>query len=518
MTWLTVLKAAHGLELSKQERKTFKAVAGGRKPPKRPCRELWAVIGMRSGKTRMAGATAAYVATFIDHRRKLAAGERGYILTLSPSLDQARIVFDYAHAFLDSSPILRRKIVDVTATEIRLENNITICSHANSFRTVRGRALLGCVFDESAFWRDESSALPDTEAYRAVLPSLASTGGMLIGISSPHRRVGLLHAKHRDHYGQDGDVLVVQGPTELFNPCIDPHIIAEARRNDPVAASANWDGLFRADLTQFIADDQIDCAVDHGRPMELPPQSDTKYFAFVDASAGRHDHFTLCVGHKHQERFIADVIRGRTGDPNAVTVEYAALCKQYHIAQVTGDNFAGEWVAGAFRKCGLDYRRSTQVRSQLYLAAMPFFMRGAVSIPDHSRLIRELRLLERSSAPSGRDTVDHGRGGSDDYANALCGCMQLAMREPRGSAFDYVYLPGFSAKVFDGDGAQLNSVRLFGGVPAGHVLPDSIHWADAQGELARKKAELEARMNRKPGEPPAPPSPYAMFSSKCFGA
>ncbi|MEI9899645.1 MAG: hypothetical protein WDN31_05285 [Hyphomicrobium sp.] len=40
-------------------------------------------------------------------------------------------------------------------------------------------------------------------------------------------------------------------------------------------------------------------------------------------------------------------------------------------------------------------------------------------MPDLPQLIRELRLLERRTHRSGKDTVDHGSGGSDDYANVL---------------------------------------------------------------------------------------------------
>jgi hypothetical protein len=58
-------------------------------------------------------------------------------------------------------------------------------------------------------------------------------------------------------------------------------------------------------------------------------------------------------------------------------------------------------------------------------------MRGAVSIPDLPPLIRELRLLERRTHRSGKDSVDHGTGGADDHANALAGAMWLAMRPER---------------------------------------------------------------------------------------
>ena len=56
------------------------------------------------------------------------------------------------------------------------------------------------------------------------------------------------------------------------------------------------------------------------------------------------------------------------------------------------------------------------------------FARGAISLPDHPTLLRELRLLERRTHRSGKDTVDHGLRGHDDYANAVLGCAAHAMR------------------------------------------------------------------------------------------
>jgi len=41
--------------------------------------------------------------------------------------------------------------------------------------------------------RDEASASPDEEVYRAIKPGMATLpGGMLIGISTPYRKAGLL--------------------------------------------------------------------------------------------------------------------------------------------------------------------------------------------------------------------------------------------------------------------------------------------------------------------------------------
>jgi len=343
-------------------------------------------------------------------------------------------VFQYVLAFFQSSAILSQQIEAVTASEIRLSGSIVIGVHPNSFRTIRGRTLLAVVFDEVAYWRDEVSATPDIETYRAVLPALATTGGMLVGISSPYRRLGLLHTKHRDHFGQDNaDLLVVAGASESFNPSLDTAIIASQRASDPEAAMAEWDGLFRNDIAALLDEAMIDAAIEHGRPLELPPRGH-RYVAFADASAGRHDAFTICVGHREGERssgrFVADVVRGRHPpfNPNEVATEFARLARDYGIVSVVGDNYAAEWVAEAFRSAGVGYERSSLVRSQLYLEGLPVINRGAISIPDQPRLIRELRLLERRVHRSGKDSVDHGAGGSDDYANALFGAAWLALR------------------------------------------------------------------------------------------
>jgi hypothetical protein len=424
-TWRIALKGAFGLPLSDDERAVFGAIAGGRNPPAKRVRELWCVVGRKGGKSKIAGALAAYFALFVPH--KLSRGEKGLVLVLAASRDQAQVVFDYIRGYLEASPVLAQEVYDLTRTEIRLRNGVTIAVHANSYRTVRGRTLLACVFDETAFWRDESSAVPDREVYTAVLPTMMMTGGMLISISTPYRKLGLLHQKWRDHYGQDDDdVLVVQGASSTFNPLLTSEVIAAQRAADPEGALAELDAEFRTDISSFLDDATIEAAVDYGRPAELPPQPACSYKAFVDASGGRHDHYTLAIGHKEGERIVIDVCRGVAPpfDPQEATEQYAKLVKEYRCLSVAGDNFAQEWVAGAWSRCGVRYVRSELPRSQIYLECLPLFARGLVALPDHTRLLRELRLLERHTHRSGRDTVDHGKNGSDDYSNAVCGVLR----------------------------------------------------------------------------------------------
>ena len=136
------------------------------------------------------------------------------VAIVAANREQARAVFGYVRGFLEASPLLAQQIEAVGVEEIRLRGNILISVVTNSYRVARGMTLLAVIGDEISFWRDETTALPDLETYRACLPSLVASGGMWVGISTGYRRAGLLYTKHQRHYGQDSDgVLVVSGPT-----------------------------------------------------------------------------------------------------------------------------------------------------------------------------------------------------------------------------------------------------------------------------------------------------------------
>ena len=438
--WIVVLKAAFAIPLTPEELAIFKQVAGGRSLPLTRVRELWCIIGRRGGKSRIAAALAVFIALFVKHR--LSPGEKGLVLCLAASMEQAKVVFDYAHAFLASSPVLAKELSEATATELRLRNGIVISTHAASFRTIRGRSLVAVILDEVSFWRTEDSATPDTEVYSAVLPALATTRGMLIGISSPYRKVGLLHQRHKQFYGTDSsDVLVVQGSSRVFNSTLDEHIIAAFMAADPTASLSEWDAQFRVDLASYLDDQTIDAAIEHGRPLELPPIKGTYTFyrAFCDASGGvGRDSYTICVCHKEGDLFVVDLVRGTVGkfDPQTVTEEYARLLRDYGIKSITGDKYGQEWVAGAWRKCGIIYDKADIVKSDLYLNAATLFVRGLVRMPNHPTLVRELRLLELQYYAGGKQKVDHPKGGHDDFANVVAGALHfLALR----TGYSYSY-------------------------------------------------------------------------------
>jgi hypothetical protein len=428
-TWTACLKACYGRALNLKEHEVFAKVSGGREPPRRKVKEFVVNASRRSGKGRIAGALIAYEAALVDHSACLAHGETGIIACISPTRSMSNIAKNYCLGFFEASPILRGEVQDVTSDEIRLRNGVVIATLASDYRTLRGRSLLLAVLDEAAFLRSEESANPDIECARALLPGLSTTSGMLAILSSPYRRSGLLYQRHRDYFGKDdASVLCVGGESTLFNPTLDRGLIAQAQEDDPEAAASEWFGLYRNDLSAFLSDDLIDSAIDHARPLELPPREDVVYQSFGDVSAGRADATAICVGHNEGETFVVDVVRGHPAphNPADVVAELGALARQYRCSRITADNFSGEWAASAVREAGLEFRRCELPKSALYLEGLSRFTRGQIRIPNHAALLRELRLLERRTARSGRDTVDHpAHGGHDDHCNVVFGAMWL---------------------------------------------------------------------------------------------
>jgi len=425
-TWRAILSATFALPMEKERLALFSELSGSRKPPESRVRELWVVAGRRSAKTQTAGSIAVYLATvgaaISGLSDKLSVGERGVIALLAVDRQQAKVALGYITGMVEDSPVLSSMVTKKNTDGIDFNNRVSIEVHTNNFRAIRGRTLLAVLLDEVAFFRSDNSASPDIETYRAAVPGLATTGGLLIGFSSPYSKRGLLYKKYRKHYGQDGDVLVVQGSTIDFNPTINRQIITEALEDDPEAAQAEWLGQFRNDVEAFIRRETIESLM-RASPLELPFDSAYRYYAFTDPAGGGADEFTLAIGHIEKETLIVDVVRAEKGTPSNITEEYAALLKVYGICEVKGDHYGGSWPADEFRRHHIDYRKSELPKSGLYQNSLALINSGRVELPPCDRLLNQFTGLERRTSRAGRDSIDHAPNGHDDRANAVAGLI-----------------------------------------------------------------------------------------------
>jgi hypothetical protein len=300
--WRVILKAAYGYTLDPGELHFFRTVAE-RDPPKQRVRELWLIVGRRGGKDSIASLLATTAARYADTSR-LRPGEEGIVACIACTRDQAEIVWKYIKGYFDTIPQLRSWLVTpkMGNQRIELKNKVEIRVATNNYRAPRGRAIICVILDEVAFYRDENSANPDIETYRALQPGMAMIpDAMLIGISSPHKASGLLFQKYSDHYGKNSqDVLVIRAPTRTMNPIVDqldPGLIDKALADDPQLAKAEYFAQFRSDLADYVAREVVDTCVVPGR-FELPYNESYQYQAFVDPSGGSNDSMTLAIGHR----------------------------------------------------------------------------------------------------------------------------------------------------------------------------------------------------------------------------
>ena len=204
--WDVALRAAFGLGFENEPQfALFRQCTGRSRPPQHPVRELWIAAGRSAGKSRNAALIAAYMAVFEDWRPHLAPGETAVVMLLAPNRTQARVVHGYLRALLIDNPMLSSLIVNETSEAIALDNRVTLEIHSSSFRAVRGYSVVCCVCDEIAFWFDaDTSRNPDSEILRSLRPALARMpGSMLIGISSPYAKRGVLYDTFKSYYASD---------------------------------------------------------------------------------------------------------------------------------------------------------------------------------------------------------------------------------------------------------------------------------------------------------------------------
>jgi hypothetical protein len=443
--WRVLLIAVNGEPLDDEERAIFQKLTGREREPLERVEEFWGVIGRRGGKSSAIAALLVYFAALVDHSARIAPGERPVVLCLAPTARQARVVLDYICGIIESTPLLAPLVVNKTAETLELSNGITIEVRPATLRGTRGFTTVAVVVDEIAFLRSDESANPDSEILNALRPSLATTGGLLACISSPHAKKGELYTTHRKHGGPDGDplILVAQAASRTMNPSLPQKVVDRAYEQDPESASAEFGAEFRSDLEAFVSREVVEACVLPG-VLERAPASGISYQAFVDPSGGSSDSMTLCIGHKDGDIVVIDAIRERKPpfSPESVVIEFADLLKSYRITRIIGDRFAGEWPRERFRERSITYEPAAKPKSDLYLALLATLNSGRIELPDGKRLVGQLCSLERRTARGGRDTIDHAPGAHDDLANVIAGLAYLYATNSSSYDSNFLWVSG----------------------------------------------------------------------------
>jgi hypothetical protein len=394
-------------------------------------RALFAIFGRGSGKSRFVSLLIVYFS--VGRQWHVAAGENIYIMLFAPTRRQAHISYRYVLGLLKSVPSFAAMICRETAEEIELDNGVIIEIGVADGRKPRGRSIAVAFVDEGAFLPTDDSATPDTELLRALRPALARVpGSLLVFVSSPYAQRGELFKAFQQHYGKDdSDTLVVKGATRDLNPTFDERAIAEAFTDDPASAESEYAANFRTDVQELFSRDVLEARVVAGR-LELSQQPGTTYKAFLDFAGGSGtDSATLAIAHldPSTDRAVLDLVREVRPpfSPEQTCAEFATSIRAY-TSEGVADRWGGQFPVEAMQKLGIRVKVSERTKSDLYRELLPLVNSGRVELLDHPRLIAQLANLERRTARGGKDSIDHGPGGTahDDLANAVAGALVLA--------------------------------------------------------------------------------------------
>ena len=441
--WRSFLKILFGLDMNEADHDRLREFADRELAPEEGAKEAWLVIGRRGGKSQILALIAVYLAAFRDWAQHLAPGEVATIMVLAADRRQARSIFRYVSGLIESVDLLNKLVAKHTAEAIELTNRVHIEIHTASFRRVRGYTVAAALLDEVAFWWGEDTQNPDTEIVAALRPAMATVpGAMLLAASSPYAQRGELWNQYRNHFGDDNsNILVWKAPTTAMNPTVPQSVIDEAMERDPDHAQAEYYAEFREDIADFLSRAAIDAVVEPGC-FELPYESANNYLGFVDPSGGSRDSMTLGIAHWKKDEAVLDCVREVRPpfSPDAVTKQFADTLKSYHLNTVTGDRYGGEWPRERFRKHGIFYRPSEQVKNEIYSNLLPLVNARRCRLLDHPRMLSQLSGLERRTARSGKDSIDHRVGAHDDVANAAAGALTLAARRAERGGFRVLHV------------------------------------------------------------------------------
>lgn len=427
--WLAILSGMFGLPMSPERETLFRKLSGDREPPKEQVKEAWLVFSRRTGKSWVTSCLGIYLALFRKYPQ-LRKGERGWVCIISPTRDMSRTIMDYSKTVLETVPKFKDQIEKVLRDEILLKNGTGIAVFTANSMSVRSRTVIAGVLEESAFFPRDESVNPDVEVLNALIPAtMTIPNSMIIGISSPYSRDGLLYSMYEKYFGiNEEKLLVCNGATIDLNPLVSKEWIDSELERDYEKGKAEFLGLWRDDVSQFFDGELLNISVDLNRG-NLEPRTGIENVAFTDGASGSSsknaDSFCLAIGHKENNQVIIDAVFERRPpfSPASVVEEFSNILRQWNIHRVQGDRWAVGALGDLFRQNRIMYQESKLTASDLYMESATFFHSGQVRLPDNKRLLQQLRGLERHVRKSGRDQVTHGPGGHDDLANVVCGVI-----------------------------------------------------------------------------------------------
>ena len=433
--WIVFIKALIGIgTLTAREKRILKDCTGLDTLPTKKIRESFIIAGRRSGKSTICSLLAVFFGVWGNWKRYISLGEQPKIFVIAVNLNQSKIILGYVKSILNLTPFLRSMVKRELSDSVELVNGTEIIVKPASWRSSRGFTCGLLLLEELAFFRFESeSALRDREIYTAIKPGMINIrNSLIIGISTPFARQGLLFQKYKKHYGKDSKVLIWKAPTWTMNPTLSERELRESELESLGTAefNAEYGAMFREDIEGYLPLQIFDRAIIKNQS-EIPADPNIFYHAFCDSSEGLHssgDSMTYAIAHRQGRKNILDVLLEFQPpfEPSSVIDDIAEVSRQYRIRKIFLDRHAVAWIGNDFKAYGIEVEISDKTKSQIYELFGVSMNKNSVELLDISRLKDQIINLQKYLKPGGLVKIDHLSGQHDDCINAVAGAIVQA--------------------------------------------------------------------------------------------
>lgn len=398
--------------------------------------------GGRAGKSYVFVGLRALWGALTRDLTMLAPGEVASALIIAPDLRLARQSLRYARGAAESDPDIEALVADdgdnVDGFLIQRPDGIVrveVLPATAGGSAVRARNLTDVFLDECAFFRDRAAVVNDMALFQATRPRVMP-GGQAILASTPWGQAGLLWDLWKKNYGHPVDAMAVHAPTVFLRPEMADAVELE-RRLDADNATREFDAEFMgAGGSTFFDGQLLEACID--KAMVLPEAAEAGDMVTAGGDfAFEADSSALCIAHLRKGCVrIGELIELKpdAGAPLKPSVTVAAFAD------------AIRWHGGSFLMCDAHYRQTVceiladkglgfveapTVPAEAYVRTRTLMREGKVKIPDHPRLLAQLREVIARSRPGGgisillprharRPSGDPGRsGGHGDLVSAF---------------------------------------------------------------------------------------------------
>lgn len=416
--------------------------------------------GGGGGKSSRLLATKALHAAWTVPLPHIARGEFAASAIIAKTMPLARQTLDFCKGYIDGSPVLSGcRIKDDRTDDIKLLRpdgkriRVQIIPASVRGAGARSRRYVFVGLDEAEFfWTGTDYAVNDEDIFRAVRQRILP-GAQVWVVSTPWlAHLGLLERLIDTQLGKHEMALCVANVgTRAMNPFWDPtgEIERDMRATDPDGARAEIDGIpLPGTAGAFFAADVLDACIDRGDKGETPRKPAPGDRVNGGADMGLlHDYAALCIVHHVGDAIVVADLQELRPTPEAplkpseVARAWADKMQAHGgLRYLVADQHYREAVREVFTKADLSIKDAPVNVSEAYIRARALMRERRVKIPDHPRLLTQLRAIQSRANVGGSITIikPRGLGGhcdlADAFALALWDAGGVEVEKPRPAA------------------------------------------------------------------------------------